>query len=211
MTHPDVFLAVQRQMVAELADDDVGHQPGASDAPGQGPFRRWRTGHAVLAVPTSVLRPHMLVDLQLGGNVFQHSGHVFADAVLDAPAMAALLFRRQVVFVTMVRQTGQIEFALLTATTRMGRDLLPGFRGRDGEGRFRLGRRRPFKQMSLTGAFGDALPATTVDPTLVPRQFLQRRGVLVPQFLERGRRFVQHPAEFRDLVLRLGGALRGVG
>src|SRR5262245_31128029 len=33
VTHKDVFLTIQRQMVAKLTDDDLGNEPGTGDAP----------------------------------------------------------------------------------------------------------------------------------------------------------------------------------
>jgi hypothetical protein len=44
-------------------------------------------------------------------------------------------------------------------------------------------------------------------PTRVPGQLVQRRGVVLLEFFKRGRRFVQHAAQFRDLLLRRGNLL----
>ena len=92
-------------MVAILADDNLGDQSGTGDAAGNRPLRRGRARHAVLAMAASVLRADMLMNFQLGWNMFEYLRYVFANAILSTPtATADLLFGRQVQFVSMVWQ-----------------------------------------------------------------------------------------------------------
>ena len=117
MPHEDVFQPVQRQVIAELADYDLGDQPGTGDAPSNRSRRRRGTGYAVLTVAASVLGPDVFVEFQLGRLVFQDSRGIFADTVLRPPAATAgLLLIGQVQFVPMARHTRKVQFALATPT-----------------------------------------------------------------------------------------------
>ena len=84
MTGEDVFLAIERQMVAKLADDDLRNQSGAGDASRDRPLRGRRTRHPIFAVAARVLRPHVLVHFQLRRDVFENPGDLLADPVLRA-------------------------------------------------------------------------------------------------------------------------------
>jgi len=114
-------------MIAELADDDLGDQPRAGNAPSNRSRRRRRARHAVLAVAAGVLGADVFVDFQLGRLVLKDLRDVLANAVLCSAAAATRLLRlRQVQLVPMVRQTRQIELAV-AATPTVGCDFLPWF------------------------------------------------------------------------------------
>ena len=79
-------------MIAKLADDDFGDQPGTGNPASNRP-RRWRrAGDPVFAIAASILATHMRMNFQLGGYVFQNRRHVFADAILLASTAIADLF-----------------------------------------------------------------------------------------------------------------------
>ena len=171
MPHENVFQTIKRQMVPKLADDDLSDESGTGDASCNRPRRRRWTRNAVLAVAASVLRSHMLVHFQLRRYVFENLRHVFADAVLRTPAATAgLVFGRDIQFVPVVRETGKIKLA--ATTTSMSGDLLTRLFTRGGN--FRLLGRSQIKQMLLPFALDDAFAPATMNPTLVPGEFLQR-------------------------------------
>ena len=123
VTREEVFLSVQRQVVAELADDDLSDEPWSGDAASNRPLgRRW-AHHAIFAVPAGVLGSHVDVHFELRRHVLQDLGLVLADAILRPTAAGALLFRlAQVLLVPIVRQLVEVEFS--TATTTVASDLL---------------------------------------------------------------------------------------
>ena len=113
----EVFLPVERQVVAELADDDLSDQPRSGDAASNRPHRRRRARHAVFAVPAGVLGPHVDVHFELRRDVLQDPALVLADAVFGSAAAGALLVRlAQVVLVPIVRQLVEVEFSATPAT-----------------------------------------------------------------------------------------------
>ena len=101
-----------------------------------------------------------------------------------------------------------VPIDLAPLTTAMAFDFGFGFLvPRRGVFRF-VGRRRvQIEQMALPFAFAETLPPPAKRPTLVPSQFLQRGGVLLLELFKRGRRFVQHAVQFRDLLLGRGNFL----
>ena len=118
VTREEVFLTVQRQVVAELGDDDLSDQPRSGDAASNRPHRRRRARHAIFAVPAGVLGSHVDVHFELRRDVLQDSALVLADAVLGPTAAGALLVRlAQVMLVPKVRQLVEVEFSA-TATSR---------------------------------------------------------------------------------------------
>jgi hypothetical protein len=80
-------LAVQRQMVAELTDQDHGEQARACEAARDRMRRRRRLGDAV-AVPASELLAHPLDDLPAPRLALERLGHHLAE--LAQPRAAAL-------------------------------------------------------------------------------------------------------------------------
>ena len=121
MAREEVFLTVERQVVAELGDDDLRDQPWSGDAASNRPHRRRRACHAVLAVPAGVLGSHVDVHFELRRNVLQNPALVLADAVFGATAAGALLVRfAQIMLVPIVRQLVEVEFSA-TATRRRWR------------------------------------------------------------------------------------------
>ena len=114
----EVFLPVQRQVIAELTDDDLSDQPWSGDAASNRPHRRRWAHHAIFAVPAGVLGSHVDVHFELRRDVFQDSALVLADAVLGPTAAGALLVRlAQVMLVPKVWQLIEVEFSA-TATSR---------------------------------------------------------------------------------------------
>ena len=80
-------LPVQRQMVAELADQDHGEQARAGEAARDRMRRRRRLGDAI-AVPAGELLAHPLDDLPAPRLAFERLGHHLAE--LAQPSAAAL-------------------------------------------------------------------------------------------------------------------------
>ncbi|MFH1922356.1 MAG: hypothetical protein ABIP48_21040 [Planctomycetota bacterium] len=66
MTCKDVFQAMQRKMIAELADDHFRDQTQAGDAAWNRPWWKGSRRNAVLATTASVFGPHVDVSFQLG-------------------------------------------------------------------------------------------------------------------------------------------------
>jgi Flp pilus assembly protein CpaB len=92
MAREDVFLSVEWQVIAKLADDDLGDEAWPCDAANDRFFRRRRAHHAVLAVAACILRTHIHVDFQLGRHIVQELRFVAAKAILLATATTAGLF-----------------------------------------------------------------------------------------------------------------------
>ena len=65
VSHKDVFLSIQRQMIAELTDNDLSDQTRSGNATDNGSFRRRRTRDSVFAVTTGILRTNVFVNFQL--------------------------------------------------------------------------------------------------------------------------------------------------
>ena len=85
----DLSLAVERQVIGVLGDDDMGHgRLGRQPALDQ-PRRRRRLHHAVLAGPTGVLGATHHQHPQLRGHDVQPLGDVLADPVHGAAAARA--------------------------------------------------------------------------------------------------------------------------
>ena len=118
VTREEVFLTIERQVVAELGDDDLSDQPRSGDAASNRPHGRRRARHAVFAVPAGVLGSHVDVHFELRRDVLQNPALVLADAILGPTAAGALLVRfAQVMLVPIVRQLVEVEFSA-TATPR---------------------------------------------------------------------------------------------
>lgn len=149
------------------------------------------------------------VGFQLGRLKLQFSRDVLADAVhRTTTARAYLFFIREVVLMVDLPQLIPIDLAPLAAAMAFdfGFDFFVGSREV-----FRLVGRRwvQVEQMALpfAFAFSKTFSPPAKRPALVPSQFVQRGGVFLLEFLERGRRFVQHAIEFRGLLLRRGDLL----
>ena len=67
------------------------------------------------------------------------------------------------------------------------------------------------EQMALPFPFAKTLSPSAIGPTLVPRQFVQRGGVLLLEQFVRSGCFAQHAVEFRYLLLRLHHATFELG
>ena len=118
MAREEVFLSIERQVVAELGDDNLSDQPRSGDAASNRPRRQRRARHAIFAVPAGVLGPHVDVHFELRGDVFQDLALVLADAVLGPTAAGALFVGfAQVMLVPKVWQFVEVEFST-TATSR---------------------------------------------------------------------------------------------
>ena len=83
----DLALPVQRLVVAEFRDGDVGEQTGPRQ-PALDGQRRHRGLHDGLAGAAAQLRPDMLDHLEAGGGVFEHFTLVLADTAEDRAAAA---------------------------------------------------------------------------------------------------------------------------
>src|SRR3954466_1906056 len=70
VTREEVFLPVQRKVIAEFTDDDLRDQPWSGDAASNRPHWRRRARHAIFAVPTGVLGPYVDVHFELRRDVF---------------------------------------------------------------------------------------------------------------------------------------------
>ena len=68
-----------------------------------------------------------------------------------------------------------------------------------------VGRCLQIEQVTLPG-LRETFSTSAKYPTLVQSEFVQRGGMLLLQFLVRGRSLIQHTVKFRYLLLRLGGA-----
>ena len=118
VSHEEVFLTVERQVVAELGDDDLRDQAWSGDATSNRPHRRRRACHAVLAVSAGVLGSHVDVHFELRRDVLQNPALVLANAIFRPAAARTLLVRfAQVMLVPIVRQLVEVEFSA-TATRR---------------------------------------------------------------------------------------------
>ena len=114
----EVFLTVERQVVAELGDDDLRDQPRTGDAASDRPHRRRRACHTVLAVPAGILGSHIDVYFELRRDVLQNAALILTNSIFEAAATRALLVRfAQVVLVPIMRQLVEVEFPA-TATRR---------------------------------------------------------------------------------------------
>jgi hypothetical protein len=80
-------LAVERQVVIELGDDDVGKKRRASPTTGDRMVRRWRLHHG-LAKPAGEGLTHVTDNLEAAWHVVESLGHVGAD-----PAQCAATVR----------------------------------------------------------------------------------------------------------------------
>lgn len=117
MTREKVFLSIERQMVAELGDDDLSHQSWSGDTAVNRP-RGWRWTHdAVLAPATGVLGTDVNVHFQLRRQILQNPALVLPDASFRAAAARTLLVRfAHIVLVPIVGQLGQIKRSVAPAT-----------------------------------------------------------------------------------------------
>jgi hypothetical protein len=82
----DLGLAIQWQMIAEFVDQDLGEQSLGGHAAVDRARGRRCLHHGFLAGATSVTRPADHPDPDLGGNVVQHLGAIFADQMQCAAA-----------------------------------------------------------------------------------------------------------------------------
>ena len=193
VTREEVFLTVQRQVVAELGDDDLSDEPWSGDAASNRPHRRRRARHAIFAVPAGVLGSHVDVHFELRRDVLQNPALVLADAVLGPTAAGALLVRlAQVMLVPKVRQLVEVEFSA-TATSRgcWARQFWRWLKRRSRcAGGFEI------EQMTLALSLDDLLGSPAVDPPLQGAQFLQRGLMRGLQLFVRGGCLVQHATQF---------------
>lgn len=147
------------------------------------------------------------MDFQLRGHVFENLRDIFTDAVLGAPAaIADFLFGRQIQFVSVVRETGEVEFP--TAATSMPGNLLTRLLGVSNRGNFDIARRRQIEQVPLAFPIDNSLTPPSVHPAFVPGEFFKLRGEFLLQFCMRVRRRIQDAVQFGDLPLRFGDTLR---
>jgi hypothetical protein len=124
VTREEVFLPVQRQVIAELSDDDLSNQPWSGDAASNRPHRRWLAHHSIFAVPAGVLGSHVDVHFELRRHVLENAALVLADAVFGPTAAGTLLVRfAQVLLVSIVRQLIEVELSA-TATSLWGETVL---------------------------------------------------------------------------------------
>ena len=91
MTHPNVFLTIQGQMIPILTDHDLCEQTGTRNAAGNGSLGWGRAADAIFAVTAGILGTHQLVELQSGGNVFQALADVLANAIFGSLTACAHL------------------------------------------------------------------------------------------------------------------------
>jgi hypothetical protein len=139
------------------------------------------------------------MDFQLRRHMFENLRDVFTDAIFGASAaIADLLFGRQIQFVPMVRQAGEIKFSA-TATTSMARNLLTCF-GRSNI--CDIVRRRQIEQVPLAFPFDNAFTPPSMYPTFVPSEFFEFRSEFLLEFCVRVRRRIQHTVQFGDLLPR---------
>ena len=115
MPREEVFLPVQRQVIAELGDDDLSDQPGPAM-----PRAIGRTGGGGLITPSCSTGRRTWVarrrGLRASPGRTRDLALVLANAVLGAAAAGALLVRfAQVLLVPKVRQLVEVEFSA-TAT-----------------------------------------------------------------------------------------------
>jgi hypothetical protein len=159
----EVFLPVQRQVIAELSDDDLSHEPWSGDAASNWPHRRRWAHHAIFAVPAGVLGSHVDVHFELGGDVLQDLALILANAVFGAAAAGALLVRlAQVLLVPKVGQLVEVELSgTATACCCWARQFLFWL-----ERRGRCAGGFEIKQMLLTFSLNNLLRAPAVDPSL---------------------------------------------
>ena len=198
MPGKEVFLAIEWQVIAELADHDLRDESWTGNPPHDGSLRRRCTDNAVLAVATSVLRSGMDMNFQFGRYVIEDLGFLVTDAVLHAPATGADLFRvRNVLFMPMVRQFAQVQFP--TTTTPMCANWLQSlwenrfFRRATGGG-FQI------EEMLLAVTVVQPLPPVAVDPAFQTLEFLDGCLVRFLQLAIGSRRGIQHTFEFRSLL-----------
>ena len=174
----NVFQAIERQVIAKLADDNFGDEPGTGDAAGNRSGRRRRAGHAVLAIAASILAPHILMHFQPGGDMFQNRRHVFADAILRGVRSRRRSFRRP------ITPTHDDDAADARDPVRVAVAWSTRSDGWQGLGeleiirRFR-GRRNQVEQLSLTFSVRKPFTATPMNPPLIPSQLFQCRCVLL--------------------------------
>ena len=162
MAREEVFLPIERQVVAELTDDDLSDQPWSGDAASNWPHRRRWAHHAVFAVPAGVLGSHVDVDFELRRDVLQNSALVLANAVFRSAAADALLVRLvQVMLVPKVRQLIEVEFPAMATSCGWARQFLSGLKRRS-----RCAAVFEFEQMLLTISLNDLLGSPAVDPAL---------------------------------------------
>jgi hypothetical protein len=85
----DLRLPIQRQVVAVLADQHLGQQSLGGQAAINRTLRGWRLNHGPLAHPAAIARPADHAHPQLGGDIVQHLGAVFADPMQSSAATGA--------------------------------------------------------------------------------------------------------------------------
>lgn len=90
LARQDLALAVQREMIVVLGDEDAGEQAGAGHAARDRAHRRCRLHHP-LALPAGLLQPRRLEHLQLRGDELEHLRHVLADQAQGTAAVRAAL------------------------------------------------------------------------------------------------------------------------
>ena len=87
MAAQHILLTIQRQVLGELADHDIGQQSGPSQAARDRIGRRLGRRHTVFAAGAGVFRVDVPQYPQLAGLVFELLGHVLADPGLLAAAV----------------------------------------------------------------------------------------------------------------------------
>ena len=200
VTREEVFLPVQRQVIAEFSDDDLSDQPWSGDAASNWPHRRRWAHHAIFAVPAGVLGSHVDVHFELRGDVLQDLALVLANAVFGPAAAGALLVRlAQVLLVPKVGQLIEVEFpATATPCSCWARQFWLWLKQRSRcVGGFEV------EQMTLPLSLDDLLSPPAVDPSLQGAQLLERDLMRRLQLVVRGGCLVEYATQF----FRLAGML----
>ena len=119
--HQNVFTAIQRHMVAALADNQRRQQTRTGNALFDGLRRSHGGGDSALAAGAGILLQMVIVHFQRSRHEVQQTTHVFADAgLLAAARITDLLVLSDIVMMLELWQSIQTEFPsrTLAATTR---------------------------------------------------------------------------------------------
>jgi hypothetical protein len=171
----DLVQAVERQVIIEFGDQNVGQQRGGGHAAGDGPAR-CRGLHHPLTGATGLLDPRDLDDLQPGGDQVEHLADVLADHAQRAAATGTR--RTRIEFAAFARRIGGHAGAAARRMLRsdggrhrFGRIIFVACRRRTGLG---LGDQQAFKgefelldlALDLLGCLAKRLPLKLGDAQL---------------------------------------------
>ena len=128
-----MFQAIERQVVAEFAGDDISQKPRTGQTlldglRSLGCRLDLRIEDLGLALPAGVLEPDVLEDLERRRHIFQLLADLLADAVPEIPTTRALLLLfRQVMLDGDARQMGRehCPAMLMPIAYAAGGELLP--------------------------------------------------------------------------------------